>query len=78
MKTPPHPPYPPDLARSDFYRFGHIKECLAGFSFESADKLLELVQGVLEGFEKGTFQAVFLEWMDWPRKCIATKGEYTQ
>jgi hypothetical protein len=51
---------------------------VAYLSFEGADKLLEAVQGVLEGIEKGTLQAVFLEWMDRLSKYIAINGEYTE
>jgi hypothetical protein len=77
MKSGPHPPSP-DLAPSDFYLFGSVKRCLAGLSLEEADQLLAAVEGVLEGIEKVTLQAVFLEWMDGLRKCIATNGEYTE
>jgi hypothetical protein len=78
MKSAPHPPYSPDLASSDFYLFGYVKRCLAGLSFNDADQLLAAVQGVLEGTEKVTLQAVFLEWMGRLRKCVATNGEYTE
>jgi hypothetical protein len=63
---------------SDFYLFGHVKRSLAGLSFEDADQLLAVVEGVLEGIEKVTSQAIFLEWMDRLSKCIATNGEYTE
>jgi hypothetical protein len=72
MKSTLHPPCSPDLAPSDFYIFGHIKRCLTGLSFEDADQLLAAVEGVLEGIEKVTLQAVFLEWMDRSMKCITT------
>jgi hypothetical protein len=75
MKSAPHPLCSPDLAPSDFYLFGHVKRCLAGLSFEDADQLLAAIKGVLEGIEKVTLQAVFLEWMDQLRTCIATNGE---
>jgi hypothetical protein len=52
MKSAPHPPYSPDLTPSDFYRFGYVKRCLAGLSFENVDQLLEAVEDVLEGIEK--------------------------
>jgi histone-lysine N-methyltransferase SETMAR len=78
MKSAPHPPYSPDLAPSDFYLFGNVKRCLAGFSFEDADQLPAAVEGVLEGIEKMTMQAVFLEWLDRLWKCIATNGKYTE
>jgi hypothetical protein len=64
MKSAPHPLYPLGLAPSDFYLFGDVKRCLAGFSFENTDQLLTAVEGVLEGIEKVTLQAVFLEWID--------------
>jgi hypothetical protein len=78
MKSAPHPPCSPDLAPSDFYPFGYVKRCLAGLSFEDADQPLAAVEGVLAGIEKVTLQAVFLEWMDRFRKCIAANGEYTE
>jgi hypothetical protein len=78
MKSAPHPPYSPDLAPLDFYLFGDVKKCLAGLSFEDTDQFLAAVEGVLEGIEKVALQAVFLEWMDRLRKCIATNGEYTE
>jgi histone-lysine N-methyltransferase SETMAR len=61
MKSAPHPPYSPDLAPSNFCRFGYAKKCLAGLSFEDADQLLAAVEDVLEGIQKVTLQAVFLE-----------------
>jgi hypothetical protein len=64
MKSTPYPPYSPDLAPSDFYLFGYVKRCLAGLPFEDADQLFVAVEGVLEGTEKVTLQAIFLEWMD--------------
>jgi histone-lysine N-methyltransferase SETMAR len=78
MKSAPHPLYSPDLAPSDFYLFGYVKRCLAGLSFEDADQLLVTVEGAFEGIGKVTLQAVFLEWMDRLRKCIATNGEYPE
>jgi hypothetical protein len=78
MKSAPCPLYSPDLAPSDFHLFGYVKRCLAGLSFEDEDQLLAAVEGVLEGIEKVTLQAVFLEWMDRSRKWIAPHGEYTE
>jgi histone-lysine N-methyltransferase SETMAR len=78
MKSTPHPPYSPDLVPSDLYLFGDVKRCLAGLSFEDADQFLAAVEGVLEGFEKVTWQAVFLGWMDRFRKCMAASVAYTE
>jgi hypothetical protein len=43
-------------------------------AFDNADQLLAAVEGILEGIEKVTLQAVFLDWMDRLRKYIATNG----
>jgi hypothetical protein len=52
MKLAPHPLYSSDFAPSDFYLFGYVKRCLAGLSFEDADQLLAVVEGVPEDIEK--------------------------
>jgi hypothetical protein len=78
MKSALHPPYSPDPAPLDFYLFGDVKRCLAGLSFENANQLLAAVDGAPEDIEKVTLQAVFLEWIDRLKKCIATNGEYTE
>jgi histone-lysine N-methyltransferase SETMAR len=78
MKLTLHPPYSPDLAPSDFYLFEYVKRRLGGVSFEDADQLLAAVEGVLEGIEKVTLQAVFLEWTDGLRTCITPNGKYTE
>jgi hypothetical protein len=74
MKSAPHPPCSPDLMPSDFSLFGHVKRCLAGLSFQDSDQPLAAVEGILEGIEKMTLQAVFLEWMDRLRRYITTSG----
>jgi hypothetical protein len=78
MTSAPHSPYSPDLAPPGFYLFGYVKRCLAGLSFDDADQFLAAVEGVIEGIEKVTLQAVFLEWMDRLRKCITPNGEDTE
>jgi histone-lysine N-methyltransferase SETMAR len=52
MKSAPHPPCSPELAPSDFYLFEDLKRCLAGLSFDDADRLLAAVESILEGIEK--------------------------
>jgi hypothetical protein len=78
MKSALHPPSSPDFAPLDFDLFGSVKRYLAGLSLEDADQLLAAAEGVREGIEKVTLQAVFLEWMDRLRKGIVTNGEYTE
>jgi hypothetical protein len=64
------------LAPSDFSLFGYLKGYLAGHSFERADRLFGAVQGILEGIEEVTLQAVFLDWMERLGKCIDSNGVY--
>jgi choline dehydrogenase-like flavoprotein len=78
MKRVPHPRYSPDLAPSDFDRWGHVKGCLAGHAFDDADDLFGAVQRILEGIEKVSLQAFFLDWIERPEKSIATDGEYVE
>ena len=37
----PHPPYSPDLAPSDFFLFGPLKETLRGVKFNSNEEVKE-------------------------------------
>jgi hypothetical protein len=78
MKSAPHPPYSPNFALSDFCLFEYVKRRLTSLSFEDGDHLLAAVEDVLEGIEKVTLQAIFLEWMDRLRKCIAINGDDTE
>jgi hypothetical protein len=60
----PHPPYSPDLAPSDFFLFGHIKECLKGMVFPSYDELLDAIGEVVTGIDSETLTALAEHWME--------------
>jgi hypothetical protein len=47
-----HPPYSPDLAPSDFYPLGHVKQLMTGQSFENADELFSSIGAILHDIEK--------------------------
>ena len=53
----PHPPYSPDLAPSDFFLFGYVKEKLGGQSFKTREELYEFV------FISGTDAAKWIEYI---------------
>jgi histone-lysine N-methyltransferase SETMAR len=76
MKRAPHPAYSPDLAPSDFYLFGYVKQLLAGQEFPDGEALVGAINAILEGIEKVTLQRVFFEWMERLRRCIEIGGEY--
>jgi histone-lysine N-methyltransferase SETMAR len=43
-----HPPYSPDLAPSDFFLLGYVKERLKGMVFPSYEKLLDAIGEVVD------------------------------
>jgi histone-lysine N-methyltransferase SETMAR len=71
-----HPPYSPDLAPSDCYLFGYLKDRLQGQQFEDGHQLFNAVMTVTGAIEKVTLQRVFFEWMERLRRYIDTNGEY--
>jgi hypothetical protein len=44
----PHPHYSPDLAPSDFFLFGYVKERLKGMVFLSYEELLDGIREVVD------------------------------
>jgi hypothetical protein len=69
LQLAPHPPYSRDLAPSDFFLFGCVKERLKGTVFPSYEELLDAIGEVVTSIESVTLIAVFehemerLEWM---------------
>jgi hypothetical protein len=70
-----HPPYSQDLARSDFYLFSHVKHCLRGQLFETADELFLVIDAVLRGIDEWTLHAAFLDCMQGLRQYIEANGD---
>jgi transposase len=56
-----HPQYSPDLAPYDFYLFSHVKHCLRGQSFETADELFLAIDAILRGIQNWTVYETFLD-----------------
>jgi transposase len=65
LRLAPHPPYSPDLAPSDFFLFGYVKERLKGMVLPSYEELLDAIGEVVTGIESETLTSVFerLEWV---------------
>ena len=76
MKRAPHPPFSPDIAASEFYLFGNLKDRLAGLKFESLDELFECIYEILKKIPKETLINVFLEWEKRLKQVIEYNGEY--
>jgi hypothetical protein len=78
MKTAPHPPHSPDIASFNFYLSVYVIGYPTDRSFMDAEDRFDVVRAVLDSSEKGTLQAVSLEWMDRLRKAIQANGNYTE
>jgi len=53
--VPPHPPYSPDLAPSDYHLFGPLKEHLDGKRFRNNEEVIQAVQECLHWQPKDFF-----------------------
>ena len=74
----PHPPYSPDLAPSDFYLFGPMKEALGGTRFETDEDVMKAVRKWLREqpaeFYRDGIRALIQRWT----KAIDKMGDYTE
>jgi histone-lysine N-methyltransferase SETMAR len=59
----PHPPYSPDIAPSDFFLFGYLKERLAGTSFPDEKTLISAVHQILTNIPIEMLCRVFDDWI---------------
>lgn len=76
MKRAPQPPYSPDIAPSDFFLFGFVKEKLKGCKFESKQELLSAIGSILEEIPKAVLISVFLDWERRLEQVITSDGSY--
>ena len=76
FKRAPHPPYSPDIAPSDFFLFGFIKDKLKGNSFNKPDEVFEAVNEILAKISHETLIKVFKEWESRCKWVVQHNGEY--
>jgi hypothetical protein len=72
----PHPPSSHDLAPSDFFLFGYVKERRTGMVFPSYEELLDAVGEVVTNTESETLTAVFEYWMERLEWVSKNNGDY--
>jgi histone-lysine N-methyltransferase SETMAR len=72
----PQPPYSPDIAPSDFFLFGMLKQRLKGQTFGNQQELLSAVWAELSKIGDDVLQAVFEDWKARLRTVIENGGEY--
>jgi len=76
--APPHPPYSPDLAPSDYHLFGPLKLHLGGKRFHNLKEVIQTVQEWLHGQPKDFFLSGISKLLDRWCKCIAHQGYYVE
>ena len=73
-----HPAFSPDLAPSDFYLFGKVKDELKGSEFECEEELFESIENILKRIPKEELESVMKEWENRLRACISCGGDYIE
>jgi transposase len=76
IHSAPHPPYSPDLAPSDFFLFGYLKEKILGLEFESPEASLASINAEFERIRRQTLEEVVECWIIRVQKCIEYRGDY--
>ena len=71
-----HPPYSPDLAPSDFYLFGHLKNAISGKTFQSLQELQACISAEFSLITTKTLRKVYNEWISRLERCVNSGGEY--
>ena len=72
IKTVPHPPYSPDLARCDFCLFPKLSGC----HYEAIEEMKEAVTKVIDTLRQENLHGTFQKLLEQYNKCIATGGDY--
>ena len=72
----PHPPYSPDLAPSDYWLFGKMKEPLRGKHFANASALGSAISQWVKHTPEEWFAEGIKKMPERWEKCIALKGDY--
>jgi hypothetical protein len=76
LRTIPHQPYSHDLALSDFFLFGHVKQFLAGMIFPSRDELFEAILSVVMKISIENLHRVFDHWLETLDWVVKNNGKY--
>ena len=72
----PHPPYSPDLAPSDFFLFGYLKNLMKGEKFLDRSTLETKIWDLMAQIPETTFQKVVNSWKKRLERVIELEGDY--
>jgi len=78
FKIMEHPSYSPDIAPSDFFLFGYIKEKLKNKNFETVDELMQEIYQILNDVDRETRLNVLQNWLHRLETVIETEGAYIE
>jgi len=76
LRILPHPPYSPDIAPSDFFLFGYLKEMLKGRKFAGRVELEDAITVLMDNIPKEVLENVKDAWIERLRRVIELEGEY--
>jgi hypothetical protein len=72
----PHLPHTPDLAPSNFFLFGFLKEKMLGLEFDSTEQLLHWIRDEFERMLRAFLGDVFESWINRLEKCVQCERDY--
>jgi hypothetical protein len=73
----PHPPYSPDLAPSDFFLFGYIKEKLTDYDYRTREELKSAIIEICNEISDDVLINVFHSWLKRVKWVIRHAGSTT-
>jgi histone-lysine N-methyltransferase SETMAR len=78
LKRAYHPPYPSDLAPSDFYLCGYVKHQLQGHEFKEGPVFVLVISKVLNQTPTDRLVNDFDDWMRRLQRCVDINGDYLE
>jgi histone-lysine N-methyltransferase SETMAR len=76
MERLPHPPYSPDIAPSDYFLFGCMKQRMKGLHATSRDELTSKITDILMSIDKSILERTYKNWEKRLSWVIDAHGEY--
>ena len=74
----PHPPYSPDLAPSDYWLFGPLKQHLRGRRYDTIQEVGQVVHRWLRERLEGWFADGILRLSDRYQRCVQIRGDFVE
>jgi histone-lysine N-methyltransferase SETMAR len=71
-----HPPYSPDLAPTDFYLIGYLKERIKGHRFQSTHELIDTIHQIISEISREDIDDVMDAWIERLHTVATNGGEY--